>query len=106
MKLKCEFDRRNETVECNENTIGVYLWAEEGKKSGLVGHLLMELSKLLKHFFDAEKKNMLIVTVIAKRKREVGFVIPDQHQQKKKEIIDVLSSEFVKKKEKQKYFEL
>ena len=77
MKLKCEFDRRNETVECNENTIGVYLWGEEGKESGLVGHLPMELSKLLKHFFDADKKNMLIVTVVAKRKREVGFVIPD-----------------------------
>ena len=70
-KLKCEFDRRNEAVEYNENTIGIYLWGEEGKKSELVGHLPIELSKLLKQFLDADKKNMLIVVVIGKRKREV-----------------------------------
>ena len=70
MKLKCEFDRRNEAVEYDENAIGVYLWGEEGKESGLVGHLPIELSKLLKQFLDADKKNMLIVTVIGKRKRE------------------------------------
>ena len=46
MKLKCEFDRRNEAVENDENTIGVYLWGEEGKESGLVGYLPIELSKL------------------------------------------------------------
>ena len=51
---------------------------------------------------------MLIVTVIGKRKREVGLVIPGRYtaMTEKKEIIDVLSSEFVKKKEKNKYFEL
>ena len=108
MKLKCEFDRRNEAVEYDENAIGVYLWGEEGKESGLVGHLPIELSKLLKQFLDADKKNMLIVTVIGKRKREVGLVIPGRYtaMTENKEIIDVLSSELVKKKEKYKYFEL
>ena len=76
MKLKYEFDRRNEDVEYDENAIGAYLQGEEGKESGLVGHLLIELSKLLKQFIDANKKNMLIVTVIGKRKREFGLVIP------------------------------
>ena len=42
MKLKCEFDRRNEAVEYDENAIGVYLWGEEGEESGLVGHIPAE----------------------------------------------------------------
>ena len=51
---------------------------------------------------------MLIVTLIGKRKREVGLVIPSRYTAMtgKKEIIDVLSSELVKEKEKYKYFEL
>ena len=72
MKLECEFDKRSEAAEYGENAIGVYVWGEEGKESGLVGHLPTELSKLLKQFLDADKKNMLIVTVIGKRKREVA----------------------------------
>ena len=63
MKLKREFDRRNEAGEYDENAIGVYSWGEEGKESGLVWHLSIELSKLLKQFLDADKKNMLIVEV-------------------------------------------
>ena len=76
MKLKCESDRRDEVVVYDENAIGVYSQGEEGKESGLVGHLPIELSKLLKQFLDADKKNMLTVTVIGKKKREVGLVIP------------------------------
>ena len=51
---------------------------------------------------------MLIVTVIGKRKREVGLVVPGRYtaMTERKEIIDVLSHELVKKKEKHKYFEL
>ena len=50
---------------------------------------------------------MLIVTVIGKRKREVGLVLLGRYAaMTKKKIIDVLSSELVKKKEKHKYFEL
>ena len=102
MKLKCEFDKRSEAAEYDENAIGVYIWGEEGKESGLVGHLPIELSKLLKQFLDADKKNMLIVTVTGKRKREVGLVVPGRYTAitERKEIIDVLSHELVKKKEK------
>ena len=108
MKLKCEFDKRSEAAEYDENAIGNYIWGKEGKESGLVGHLPIELSKLLKQFLDADKKNMLIVTVIGKRKREVGLVVPGRYtaMTERKEIIDVLSRELVKKKEKYKYFEL
>ena len=79
IKLKCEFDKRKEAVEYDENAIGVYLWGEEGKESGLVGHLQTELSKLSKQFLEADKKNLLIVTVIGKRKVEVGLVIPGRY---------------------------
>ena len=108
MKLKCEFDKRSEAAEYDENAIGVYIRGEEGKETGLVGHLPIELSKLLKQFLDVDKKNMLIVTVIGKRKREVGLVVPGRYtaMTERKEIIDVLSHELVKKKEKYKYFEL
>ena len=62
----------------------------------------------MKQFLDADKKNMLIVTVIGKRKREVRLVVPGRYtaMTERKEIIDVLSRELVKKKEKYKYFEL
>ena len=79
MKLKCEFDRRIEPIEYHQNAIGVYLWGEQGKELGLVEHLPIELSKLLKQFLDAGKKNMLRVTVFGKWKRELGLVIPGRY---------------------------
>ena len=108
MNLKCEFDKRSEAAEYDENAICVYTWGEEGQESGLVGPLPIELSKLLKQFLDVDKKNMLIVTVIGKRKREVGLVVPGRYtaMTEGKEIIDVLNRELVKKKEKYKIFEL
>ena len=64
MKLKCEFDKRSEAAEYDENAIGVYIWGEEGKESGLVGHLPIELSKLLKQILDADKKNIFHLFIL------------------------------------------
>ena len=53
----------------------------------------------MKQFLDVDKKNMLIVTVIGKRKREFWLVLLGRYtpMTEKKKIIDVLSSELVKK---------
>lgn len=59
MKLKCEFDKRSEAAEYDENAIGVYIWGEEGKKSGIVGHPPIELSKLLNNFLMQIKRTCL-----------------------------------------------
>ena len=107
-KLKCAPDTRNEALEHDENAIGVYLRGKEGSEAGLVGHLPIEISKLAKQFFNADKDNLLIATVVGKRKREVGLVIPSKYtaMTTKKEIIDVLNEELGKKKEKYKHFEM
>ena len=107
IKLKFEFDRGIEPVEYDENAIGVYLWGGEGKESGLVEHIQTELAKLLKQFLDAGKKTILRVTVVGKRKREVGLVIPGRYTaMTEKKYMDVLSNKLNKKKKYYKYFEL
>ena len=63
-EYEAEFDKRSEAAEYDENAIGVYIWGEEGKESGLVGHLPIELSKLLKQFLDADKKNIFHLFIL------------------------------------------
>lgn len=57
-------------MEHDENAIGVYLWGKEGRESGLVGYLPIEISKLMKQFLDVDENNLLMATVVGK-KREV-----------------------------------
>ena len=53
----------------------------------LVGHVPIEISSLLYHFLQEDKRNSIIVTVLGKIIREVGLVIPATfiaHTEKKK----------------------
>ena len=95
-------------VEHDENAIGVYLWGKEGRESGLVGYLPIEISKLMKQFLDADKNNPVMATVVGKRKREVGLVIPAKYSAMtaNQEIITVLNNELLKRKEKCKHFKM
>ena len=106
-RLKCAIDTRDEAGEHDENAIGVYLWGEEGSEAGLVGHLPIEISKLTKQFINADKSNLVIATVIGKRKREVGLVIPAKYtaMTTKKEIVTVFNNELLRRKEKYKHFD-
>ena len=55
----------------------------------LVGHVPIEISSLLYHFLQEDKRNSIIVTVLGKIIREVGLVIPATfiaHTEKKKEL--------------------
>ena len=95
-------------MEHDENAIGVYLWGKEGRESGLVGHLPIEISKLMKQFLDADKNNPVMATVVGKRKREVGLVIPAKYSAMtaNQEIITVLNNELLKRKENYKHFKM
>ena len=42
----------------------------------LVGHIPYQLSEVLTHFIGASQNNQLNAVVIAKRKREMGLVVP------------------------------
>ena len=42
----------------------------------LVGHVPIELSRLMKHYLNANSANKLFAYVTGKRKREVGLVVP------------------------------
>ena len=107
-------------MEHDENEIGVYLWGKEGRDTGLVGHLPIEISKLMKHFLDADKNNLLMTTVVGKKKREVGLVIPAKYSaitsnQEINTVLNfffffffstVLNNELLERKENYKHFEI
>ena len=46
------------------------------QKETLAGHVLIELSRLLKNFIETDAENKLCARVTGKRKREVGLVVP------------------------------
>ena len=46
------------------------------EKEVLVGHIPIELSKLINQFLQADDSNSMTATVAGKRKREQGLVVP------------------------------
>ena len=108
LKLKCAIDTRGEAAEYDDNAIGVYLWGKKGTVEGLVGHLPMELSKLIKQFLNADRNNLVTATVIGKRKREVGLVIPAKYcaMTTHKEMISILNDELLKRKNRYQHFDM
>ena len=79
--LRCEKDNRAEALEYDSNAVGVYKYT--GSKSSdcannvrLVGHVPIELSRLVATFLNALQGNIVEVEVCGKRKREVGLVVP------------------------------
>ena len=71
---------------------------------GLVEHLPIEISKPMKQSVDVDKKNLLMATVVGKRKTEVGLVTPAMVTNQK--ITAVLNNEVLNRKEKYKHFEI
>ena len=62
-------------MEYDKFSIGIFKEKENGERE-LVGHVPLELSSLLYHFLNSDSKNFILVTVIGKRKREIGLVVP------------------------------
>ena len=78
-KLECNKDTRAEAKEHDENAIGVYrvtkLLDGANQKKILVGHVQVELSRLMKNFLKTNTENKLVAQVIRKRKKGIGLVV-------------------------------
>ncbi|CAH3162368.1 unnamed protein product [Porites lobata] len=59
-----------------ELELGVYFVKKHSEEKKLVGHVPKELSRLMKHYLNANSANKLFAYVTGKRKREVGLVVP------------------------------
>ena len=73
-----------------------------------VGHVPIELSRVLAGFLTASETNFVTDEVSGKRKREVGLAVPGCYRAttNRKKIADILSTELKKIKEGYPYFEL
>ena len=60
--------------------IGVYRITKQldvaNQKKILVGHVPIELWRLMRNFLEANTENKLVAQVTGKRKREIGLVVP------------------------------
>ena len=103
-ELICKADNCEEAIEYYKNAIGVF---KTGDPETLVGHLLIELSCLLKYFLEASPENNLIAVVTGKRKREVGLVVPAKYVAltKNKTFANILLKKLTEKKRKHSNFE-
>ena len=98
-KLFVRPDEREEALEYDKYSIGIFKKKEDGK-SELVGHAPQELSSLLYHFLKSNQKSFIRVTVLGKRKREIGLVVPVKYDcfTSDKRISSVLDEELKKRK--------
>ena len=62
----------------------------------------------MRQFLDADKNNLLMATIVGKRKRELGLVITAKYSTRttNQEIITIINKEHLKRKEKYKHFEM
>ena len=59
--LVCKKDNRQEELEHDPNAIGVYKECSEDSRLALVGHILIEFSRLVAGFLGASKMNLVSV---------------------------------------------
>ena len=97
-KLDCKKGKREE----DKHSVGVF------KKDGtLVGHIPIELSRLIDYFLESTEENFVSALVVGPRKREVGLVVPAKFSAftKDKRIATIRSDEILKIKTKYTHFE-
>ena len=72
-------DDQPESLEYDKFAVGIYKIKEKEKdmeeQKELAGHVPVELSSLIYHFWNASSENRITVEVTGKRKREVGLVV-------------------------------
>ena len=66
--LVCKKDNRQETLEHDPNAVGVYKESSEDSSLALVGHVPIELSRLVAGFLGASKKHSVSVQVFWEEK--------------------------------------
>ena len=74
----------------------------------MVGHLPLELSRLLTYFLEAHPENKLDAVVIEKRKREHGLIIPAKYTATttNKDFANILGNKLNEKTDKHPNFEI
>jgi len=112
--LQCGQDTRTEAKGHEENVISFYKppgpkgTKQPNSKKTLACHVPIELSRILNNFLRANTENNLFVKVTAKRKREIGLVVPARFSAVTTElrIAEVLERELTSKALKYSHFEL
>ena len=97
--LIAQSDNRGEAQENDKYAVGIYKENDDRSKE-LVAHAPVELSSLSYHFLQASAENCINVEVIAKRKHEVGIVVPAKYNAftRNKKIAMVLDEELANRK--------
>ena len=101
--LSCKKDTREEALSHDKHTVGVF------KKDGtLVGHVPIEMSRIIDYFMQKNEKNFVTATVIGPRKREIGLVVPANFSTytTERRVAEILSKEILKIKTKYSHFDL
>ena len=98
-RLLCQKDLREEAREHDVHAIGVYKKNRE-TWPGEVGHVPIELLKLMSQFLECEIKNFIKFQVNGKRFRENGLVVPGTYScySKNNKIAQIFFDELFKKK--------
>ena len=81
-KLTCRKDNREEAQEIDIHAVGIYKKDVSSEQATLVGHIPIELSRLMSGFLGASEQNCIGVTVDGKRKRELGLIVPGRYKAK------------------------
>ena len=68
--IYCEKDYHSEALDVDKHAVGVY------KEDRLVGHVSIELSRIISYFFQESKRNEVKVAANGKTRRELGLVVP------------------------------
>ena len=102
-QLFCEKDDREEAAEYDSHAVGVFKTDET-----LVGHIPIELSRLIDYFLKSSTENNVSAMVTGKRKRELGLVVPAKYTAftKDKRLATVLQDELQKKNTRYGHFEM
>lgn len=107
--LSCEKDDRAEASEYDSNAVGVYtsVKSANGADARLVGHVPIQLSRLIATFLKASQENTVSVEVCGKRKRELGLIVPGIYlcRTKSKACARILQEELTRIRDKYTHFE-
>jgi hypothetical protein len=102
-RLKCKKDNREEALSHDKHSVGVFKVDET-----LVGHIPIEISRIIDYFMQENEKNFISAMVVGPRKREIGLVVPATFSAYTNDVrvADILSKEIMKIKTKYSHFDL
>ena len=99
--LYCKNDNRQEALQFDKHAVGVF------KDDVLVGHVPIEVSRIISYFLQTNETNTVQVEVTGKRKRELGLIVPGKYHARteNERIAKTLGKELQMIKEKYTHFD-